>query len=164
MLFLVFLIDVVYGEPCGEPPLCNCEHDLGISTCYGGNITQILQFSTEVKSNTIFFDVINTNITEFPSLESWPNLMWVTLRGNSHLPCSLDVIKIDYVDSDCTTGPVVYSDADNEFSPEHSELLQMLYALIIIPFGFTLASGYIYYVKRKRMSGFSEAEKNMFRV
>ena len=68
MLFLIFWATVVSGEPCGTALLCNCELDLGIVSCYGSHISEIPLFSNEVKSNILFLDIININITEIPSL------------------------------------------------------------------------------------------------
>lgn len=162
ILFLAFIASAV-GMPCGIPQVCNCIHDLRLVTCYGKNISKLPTFSNEMKASALFLDIINTNITELPSLKPWSSLEWVTLRGNLHLSC--DVMHRDYVYVDCLAqpnvqhDPKVQHDATEDFS-EHNNLLELLYALVVIPFGFTFASGYVYYVKRRNATRFTEAEKN----
>ena len=148
MLFLIFWATVVSGKPCGTPLLCKCELDMGIVSCYGSHISEILFFSDEMKSNILFLDIYNTNITEIPSLQTWPSLLWLTLQGNPYLPCTVDVVCIDYLDSDCSVGPVIYNDANEDFSGQ-SELFQMVYALIVIPFG-SLSCFWLYLLHQKK--------------
>ena len=92
---LIFVIICVLGtalaEPCGMPPVCLCQLDLGIILCAGMNINQIPTFSDEVKNDALFLDILSTNITEMPSLKEWPTLEWVTFRENSKLDCNFSI-------------------------------------------------------------------------
>ena len=160
MLVVVFitLLGVVIGKPCGVPRVCNCVHDLGMLTCFGENITEFPKFSSGVKLSTLFLDIINTNITELPSLKDWSSLEWVTLKRNEYLSCDVIHKESVFVDSDCQVGPRVYHDVAGEL-PKHHNLIQFLYALLVIPFGLSFASGYVCYVKKRTATRFSAAEK-----
>ena len=151
MLFFLFL-SVASGEICGKPPICNCNIDLGILSCYGKNVSDLPVFPMEIKTRTLFLDIVNTNITKFLPVQDWTNLQWITLRGNKYLNCG--TIKVDtervYVDSDCPIDLENYSDKEN--LSEGYNFYEMLYALIMLPVGLSLASGYVYYVKKKEKS------------
>ena len=163
---LIFVIICVLGtalaEPCGTPPVCLCQLDLGIILCAGMNINQIPTFSDEVKNDTLFLDILSTNITEMPSLKEWPSLEWVTLKENSKLDCNFSIEnKNVYVDTDCHTIPnTVYYGIDADyFMPEHVELFKLIYAIIFIPFGFTFVSACACIIKSKRNIRIKEANK-----
>ena len=68
------MLSTALAEPCGTPPVCLCQLDVGIVLCAGMNINQIPTFFNQVKNDVLFLDILSTNITEMPSLKEWSAL------------------------------------------------------------------------------------------
>ena len=156
---IAYLLDTVLAGPCGTPPVCQCQPDLGIVLCSGMNVIGIPSFPEEVTSSALFLDVVSTNIMEMPSLNEWTKLEWVTLKGNRRFDCNFTVENI-YVDTDCVSASnSIYYDIDADyFTPEESELFKIMSPILFVPFGFTFVSVYACMLKSRR-NRFRETNK-----
>jgi hypothetical protein len=105
ILILLTVYSVASGYQYGTEETCYCNFELATIYCF--NITQLPNFTISEVKNTVLLDITKSKINNLIlNPAKWYSLLYLDLRDNPNLPCTvvyklINDFDLDYVISDC---------------------------------------------------------------